>query len=158
MVANLRAYILQRAHPVPIRSQTIKAETDPARGLIVQIKTFIDCVRINRWSQRVGPANKERGTGQPDHDDQAKRNTLQALVVHFLFKVSPAEDECCRRENYSDVDEGIERSGKHKSGRRRVSMSCRSNKTVIGKIRQQVIQNSEEQACSRAAHRSSESF
>ena len=158
VVENLLADVLQRTHPVPIGSQSIKAETDSARGLIVQIKTLVNCIRINRRSQRIGPANEQRGTGHPDHDDQAQGDTLQALVVHLLFEVSPAEDECCRREYHSNIDQRIERAGEHKSRRRRATMSCRSNKTVVSKIRQQVIQTSKEPARAGAAQRDGESL
>src|SRR5687767_4336863 len=99
----------------------------------------------------IGPTNKQRATGHPDHYDKAQGDILQTLVVHLLFEVSTAEDESCRREYHSDVDECIQRAGENESRRGRATMSGRSNKTVVRKIRQQVIQTRKEPACAGAA-------
>src|SRR5688500_16570444 len=104
MLEHLLPNVLQRTHPVPIGSQTIKAETHPACGLVVNVKTFVNLVRINGWSQSIGPANEEHSTDHSDHDDQAQGDSLQAFVVHLLFKISAAEDECCRRKDHDELD------------------------------------------------------
>src|SRR5688572_31311961 len=79
MLEHLLPNVLQRTHPVPIGSQTIKAETHPACGLVVNVKTFVNLVRINGWSQSIGPANEEHSTDHSDHDDQAQGDSLQAF-------------------------------------------------------------------------------
>src|SRR5215216_806856 len=75
-----------------------------------------------------------------------------------LFKISPAEDKSGHDENDGDIDQRVQRSSEDKSCRWRAAVRCRSNKTVVSEIRQQIVQTGKQPARACASQRDGETL